>query len=85
MDANQAEIVKALERASVSVEVIGKPVDLLCCCRGRTFVLEVKNLDGRDRLTNDQVEFIARWPGEVHVVHTADEAVAAAVGAEAMR
>lgn len=85
VDANQALIVKALERAGVSVEIIGKPLDLLCCAKGRTFLMEIKNLDGRDRLTNDQIKFIAEWPGEIHIVHTAEEAVAAAVGPEAMR
>lgn len=84
-DANQGEIVKALRKIGAQVEIIGRPVDLLVCCRGRTFLIEVKNLDGRDRPTKDQVEFMVAWPGELHVVHSPDEAVAKAIGPEAMR
>jgi hypothetical protein len=46
-----------LRRAGISVEIIGKPVDLLICCRGETSVMEIKNPDGGDRLTKDQIEF----------------------------
>lgn len=83
IDANQPEIVKALKAIGVQVEVIGKPVDLLICHQGETAVMEVKNPDG-GRLTKDQIEFIARWPGKVHVVKTPEEAVAAVLG-EAMK
>jgi hypothetical protein len=85
VDENQADIVDALRRVSVSVEIIGKPVDLLICHRGETALMEVKNLDGRgDTLTKDQVDFIARWPGKVHVVRSVHEALTAVLGAEAM-
>jgi hypothetical protein len=80
---NQAEIVEGLRRCNISVEVIGKPVDLLVCCRGETSLMEVKNPDG-GRLTKEQVEFIARWPGKVHVVETLQEALTALLG-EAMK
>jgi hypothetical protein len=39
---------------------------------------------GRDRLTKEQVDFIARWPGTVHVVRSPEEAVRVAVGERAM-
>lgn len=84
-DDNQDEIIKALRRVGVSVEIIGKPVDLLLYHRGATSLMEVKNKDGRNRLTKDQVEFIARWPGKIHVVHTPEEAVAEVIGKEAMK
>ena len=89
-DKNQAAIVEALKAVCVSVEIIGKPVDLLICCRGVTSLMECKNPDRtsedpESRLTQAQVEFIARWPGKVHVVRTAEEAVRAAIGEEAMR
>ena len=84
-DDNQGAVVEALKRVGVSVEVIGRPVDLLICCRGVTSVMEVKNEEGRDRLTADQVRFIERWPGKVHVVRTPEEAVRAAIGEEAMK
>ena len=82
MDANQSEIVDRLRACSVSVEIIGKPVDLLVCCRGVTSLMEVKNADGKDTLTKEQVEFLARWPGTVHVVRTPDEAVNAVIGSK---
>lgn len=84
VDANQAAIIKALERCSVSVEVIGKPVDLLLCHRGETMLMEIKNPDGRDQLTKDQVEFIASWPGKVHVVRSEAEAIEAVLGKTVM-
>jgi hypothetical protein len=43
VDDNQGVIVDALRRAGISVEIIGKPVDLLICCRGETSVMEIKN------------------------------------------
>ena len=82
VDANQAEIVDGLRRCGISVEFIGKPVDLLVCCRGETSLLEVKTEDGR--LTKDQVEFLARWPGRVHVVRTLNEALKALLGERLM-
>lgn len=84
VDANQAAVIAALKKVGVSVEFIGKPVDLLICCRGETSVLEVKNPDGKDQLTKDQVEFIARWPGKVHIARTPQEAVALVLGATVM-
>lgn len=88
-DKNQAAIVDALKRVGVSVEVIGKPVDLLLCCRGETSLMEVKNPertsdDPESRWTKAQVEFIARWPGKVHVARTPEEAVRLALGEEVM-
>lgn len=77
-DKNQGEIVRGLRQMGVSVEVIGKPVDLLVCFRGETSLMELKspNPDGGDHaLTKDQVEFIARWPGKVHIVRSVGEAI----------
>jgi hypothetical protein len=79
VDANQEAIVEALRRAGIQVEILGKPVDLLCNVRGRNELVEVKNRDGKDQLTKEQVEFIARWPGPVHIVHDADEAFRALI------
>jgi hypothetical protein len=72
IDDNQTAIIDALKRVGVSVEIIGKPLDLLICVRGETLLLEVKNSERtsdqpQSRWTKDQVEFIARWPGRVHV------------------
>lgn len=83
IDDNQPDIIRALRMIGAQVEIIGKPVDLLVHYRGETFLIECKALDGR--LTKDQVEFIARWPGKIHIAKSADEAVALVVGKEAMR
>lgn len=81
IDANQPEIIKALEACAVKVYVIKKPVDLLCCTQaGELFLLEVKNPDGSDRITKEQAEFMSTWPGTVHVVRSAAEAVKAVTG-----
>lgn len=85
VDDNQEEIVKALRKIGVSVEIIGKPVDLLLWHRGHYSLMEIKNLEGRDRLTEDQLKFIARWPGKIHIVHTPEQAIAEVLGKELMR
>lgn len=83
----EGEIVKALRGAGVAVEVVGRPLDLSCAVRAqdgswRTLYIEVKDDDGR--LTKPQVEFIERWPGEIHIVRSPSEALKACFG-EAMR
>lgn len=87
VDNNQAAIVDALRSVGVFVEIIGKPLDLLICHRGEFALMECKcpNPDGGDHpLTKEQVEFIARCPGRIHVAHSAEEAVRLVLGAEAM-
>lgn len=83
VDATQAAIVKALRKVGAAVEVIGKPLDLIVCFRGKTSLVECKTTSGR--LTRYQVEFLARWPGDVHIVQSPEAAVAAVVGMEAMK
>jgi hypothetical protein len=85
IDANQPEIIKALEACAVKVYVLSKPVDLLCCRQdGTLFLLEVKNPDGKDRITKEQAEFMAVWPGAVHIVRTPMEALRAVLGERVM-
>lgn len=81
-------IVDALRAAGVAVEVVGRPLDLSVAVRGadgkwRTFYIECKDDDGR--FTQAQIEFMARWPGEIHVCRSPEQAIRAALGAEAMR
>jgi Holliday junction resolvase len=87
VDGNQVEIVKALRKIGANVlhlHQLGKGVpDLLACLGNRNVLLEVK-VPG-EKLTKDQVEFIATWGGEMHIVHSPAEAVTAMVGKEAMR
>jgi hypothetical protein len=84
VDANQQAVVDRLRAIGVHVESVGKPVDLLCSHRGVWFVVEVKNAEGKNALTKDQVEFIGRSQGPVHIVRTPDEAVAAVLGKAVM-
>lgn len=77
-DANQAEICKALRQLGVNVEYIKLPFDLVVYYRGVTAFMEVKTEEGR--LTKQQIEFIARWPGPIHIVRTVDEAIKAVMG-----
>lgn len=84
VDANQSMVMKALRAIGAAVEVIGEPVDLLVCFRGEVSLMEVKNKEGRNQLTKQQAEFIARWPGRVHIIRSPQEAVAAVIGEKAM-
>jgi hypothetical protein len=88
VDANQAEIVKALRDTGCGVldlSGVGKGCpDLLVHAPfypWRTTLLEIK--DGAKppsarKLTADQERFHATWKGFIHVVTTADEALDAA-------
>lgn len=83
VDDCQQSIVEALRRAGVAVEVVGRPLDLSCAVRDpggswRHLYMECKDDDGR--LTKAQIEFLARWPGEVHIVHSPIEALNACFG-----
>ncbi len=66
VDANQPDIVAALRAVGASVEIIGRPVDLLVGYQGKTWVMEVK--DGEkppsDRaFTEIQAKFFRTWRG----------------------
>ena len=62
VDANQKQIISALEAAGAYVWVIGLPVDLLVGHKGHTFLVEVKNGPKR-RLTALQDDFFKSWSG----------------------
>jgi hypothetical protein len=79
VDANQALIVKALRAIGAAVFPLhrvgqGCP-DLLVCGRNRTLLIECK-VRG-EKINKTQAEFIAKWPGEVHIVYTPEEAIKA--------
>ena len=84
VDANQSEIVKALQAIGVCVidlSASGKGVmDLLACYRGKTHMIEVKNMKGRGKvLTPAQIQLhalIGAAGGEVHVVCSVEDAIA---------
>ena len=71
-DANQASIMAALRQVGATVVDLsaverGVP-DLLVGFRGHTYLLEVKNKAGRNRLTADQDVFLAWWHGVPPVI-----------------
>jgi hypothetical protein len=62
VDANQAEIVKALRDVGAYVWIIGLPVDLLVGFNGHTFLMEIKT-NSKKRLTALQSDFFLNWTG----------------------
>ena len=82
VDGNQPAIVEALRRVGAAVihlhQVGGGCPDLLVHGRNRTFLLEVKQPG--EKINKLQAEFIATWPGEIHVVRTTEEAIKAVTG-----
>jgi hypothetical protein len=82
IDRNQPEIVKALRAIGCTVAITsavgqGFP-DLVVARSRRNWLIEVK--DGRlppsaRELTADQVEFHARWAGQIDVINSVDEAI----------
>ena len=82
IDANQPEIVAALQAIGASVAItsaVGKGFpDLIAGFRGRNWMLEVKHgalSPSRRKLTPGQIEFKATWRGHWAVVNSADEAI----------
>ena len=82
VDANQAEIVKALRAVGCSVQIlssVGKGCpDILIGYRGKNLLFELK--DGRkpksaQKLTDDQVVWHSIWNGSVHVVNSVEDAL----------
>lgn len=84
-DRNQPEIVAALRGIGAKVvptHTVGQGFpDLVVAYRGRTFLIEVKDgekIPSKRKLTPDQEKFHAAWTGELHVVETAEQALAVA-------
>ena len=81
-DANQSAIVAVLREVGATVvdlSAVGKGCpDLLVGFRGVTYLLEVKNVKGKNKTTPDQDIFYAWWRGApVAIVRTADDALSA--------
>lgn len=80
-DSTQRDIIAALRVAGCSVSIIGGAngntgvPDLLVGRDQRTFVLEVKTAKGK--LSPAQERWHAAWRGQVAVVRTVEEALAA--------
>lgn len=79
VDANQAEIVRALRAVGARVHVTsslgGGFPDLTVGFRGQTFLLEVKQPG--EKLTPRECVFFAEWTGHSAVVYSVDNALAA--------
>jgi Holliday junction resolvase len=82
VDANQAEIVKALRQVGASVQSLastgkGCP-DLLVGFRGVNWLLEIKDgqkVKSARKLTDDQVVWHESWRGRVYVVESVEQAL----------
>jgi hypothetical protein len=77
VDDNQLEIVRELEQIpGVTVEVIGKPLDLLIGYRKMNFLVEVKRPDKAHRasaITDAQTKFLRRWTGQARIATSTEE------------
>ena len=88
LDANQTQVVSALEAAGVSVLGLaalgkGKP-DILACKGGKAILMEIKNpktARGRMGANPAQEKFIQAWRGCPAVVVDGPEAALKAIGA----
>ena len=79
VDSNHGEVVRALRAVDVRVVSLagvgGGVPDLLTSYGGQTILIEVKNPDGRNKLTEDQEAFFRSWAGRAVVVTSAKEAL----------
>ena len=78
-DANQAEIITALEKVGCTVYDIDKPVDLLVEFRGLWILIEVKTTKGK--LEDSQKRFFKKVKAPAFIVRNVEEAVSAVVTA----
>lgn len=76
-DANQPQIIDALEAAGCDVCIIKWPVDLLASGGqlGRQNLLVECKVPG-ETLNSKQAKFFARWPGEKIMVQTPEQVIA---------
>jgi len=74
-DSNQAPIVKALTAIGCKVYEMERPVDLLVEFRSIWVVLEVKNKDGLNKLTDAQVKFFEKTTAPAYIVRSPTEAI----------
>ena len=84
VDGNQVEIVMALRQIGASVapcHAVGQGFPDICVgWQGNTYLLEIKDPSkpkSGQKLTKSQVEFHEKWRGQVVVVRTVIEALAA--------
>lgn len=79
-DANEPDIVSALEKIGATILRLDE-FDLLVGYQGANHMLEVKNREGKNRITESQAELMETWRGSpLQIIRTVDEAVAAVTG-----
>lgn len=76
-DANQADIIEALEEEGCTVYEMEKPVDLLIEYDRIWILIEVKNPLGKNTLSDYQTKFFENTRAPAYVVRSGQEAVAA--------
>jgi len=86
VDANHTAIIAALRKVGItafSIASIGNGKgDIVAGWNGRNVLLEVKNpkqKPSKQRLTKDEIKHHREWNGQIAVVKTAEEAIAAVV------
>ncbi len=62
-DANEPDVIKALQAIGCTVQQLDRPVDLAVLFRGIVKFIEVKNPEGRNKEEESQIEFFKIWPG----------------------
>lgn len=70
-DANEPEIISALESEGVKVFKLDKPADLLCSIDEITFLVEVKTDKGKQ--TDFQKNFEQTWKGIYFIARSKDD------------
>lgn len=62
-DANQKPIVECFRKMGASVWALDRPVDLIVGYAGKMGLVEVKNREGKDKISPDQKKFFEEWKG----------------------
>ena len=81
VDQNQKDIIDALRKIGATVEVIGRPLDLLVGYRKRNFIVEVKQKGKENRKDQQaQRDWIKDWKGQARIVTSPEEAIQLVTG-----
>ena len=77
-DHNQKKIIEMLRQVGASVQPLtnvgGGCPDLMVGFMGKNHLMEIKNVEGRNRMTAHQIIWHDRWRGSVAVVETWQDA-----------
>ena len=73
-DANEADIFTELRSHGLSVEPMDTPCDAVVGYGGCSYLVEVKNPEGKNELTDKQELFLETWKGNFTILRTVEEA-----------